>query len=113
MRRERTLEADSGVDHFLAPAFAKPDDFGRVVVLLDAGLHWFPVAQPHLPAVAVHQRGRDDRFADVGVGAGYEEAADHERLPGEIPLTTPAPTTAASARANVSMASSVSVTFTE
>src|SRR6185369_866216 len=97
------------VDHFFRLTAGEPHDFGSVVVLFDAGLNGLPVAQHTLPAVPVHQRCRDDGFADAGVGARYEEAPDHDRL---SPSPTLAPTRAASARVKESIASSVSVTFT-
>ncbi len=59
------------------PQRRQPRHFGRVVVLLDAGLNRLPVFERKLTAIAVEQGGGGDGLADPGVGAGYEEAAEH------------------------------------
>ena len=77
MRRNRAFETDAGCQKLVRAAGGKPRNFGRVVVLFDAGLNRLPIPERKPAAISVEKSRRRDCFADAGVGAGYEEAAKH------------------------------------
>ena len=77
MRRHRPFETHAGCQELVRAARGQPRDLGRVVVLFDAGLNRLPIPQGKPAAISVEERRRRHRLADAGVGAGYEEAAEH------------------------------------
>src|SRR5438067_1341370 len=57
MRRDGKGQTHARRQYVSGPAPAEPADFGRVIVLLDAGLDRLPIAQPNVGTVTMQEPG--------------------------------------------------------
>src|SRR4029453_18718865 len=85
VRRNWQRQGNTRPKYFVLVVGCQPHYFGRVIVLLDAGLNGLPVSKRYNRPVALQERGRDDGLADPSVGSGYEETAEHRVAPSRTP----------------------------